>query len=54
MATGLRTITSTAVKSGLTTAVETGRPIVECIQEQATKELDAMPDNHFLNREKFM
>lgn len=54
MATDLQTITSTAVKNGLTIAVETGRPIVECIKEESEKEIKAMPKNHFLNREKFM
>ncbi|EDW84430.1 uncharacterized protein Dwil_GK13142 [Drosophila willistoni] len=50
----LRTISSVAVRMGLTNAVETGRPIVECIQEQVQLEKNALPANHFLNREKFM
>ncbi|XP_017472762.1 PREDICTED: acyl-CoA Delta(11) desaturase isoform X1 [Rhagoletis zephyria] len=54
MATDLRTISSVAVRKGLTTAVETGRPIVECIQEQATEEINEMPKNHYLNRDRFM
>ncbi|XP_054736898.1 acyl-CoA Delta-9 desaturase [Anastrepha obliqua] len=54
MASDLRTISSVAVRKGLTAAVETGRPIVECIQEQAAEEFNEMPKNHFLNRERFM
>ncbi|XP_065371302.1 acyl-CoA Delta-9 desaturase [Calliphora vicina] len=54
MAKDLRTISSTAVRNGLTEAVETGRPIVDCINEFARKEEKEMPKNHFLNREKFM
>lgn len=54
LAKDLRTISSTAVRNGLTEAVETGRPIVDCINEFAQKEEKEMPKNHFLNREKFM
>ncbi|CAD6992218.1 (11Z)-hexadec-11-enoyl-CoA conjugase [Ceratitis capitata] len=54
LATDLRTISSVAVRKGLTNAVETGRPIVECIQEQATEEMNEMPKNHYLNRDRFM
>ncbi|EDW99078.1 acyl-CoA Delta-9 desaturase [Drosophila yakuba] len=50
----LKTIGSVAVRLGLTKAVETGRPIVECIEEQVELEENALPANHFLNREKFM
>uniref|UniRef100_B3P7W9 GG11953 n=2 Tax=Drosophila erecta TaxID=7220 RepID=B3P7W9_DROER len=50
----LKTIGSLAVRQGLTKAVETGRPIVECIEEQVELEENALPVNHFLNREKFM
>lgn len=50
----LKTIGSVAVRQGLTKAVETGRPIVECIEEQVELEENALPANHFLNREKFM
>ncbi|KAH8409747.1 hypothetical protein KR222_003684 [Zaprionus bogoriensis] len=53
-ATDLRIISSTAVRSGLTVAVETKRLIAECIEEQAKKEQSELPANHFLNREKFM
>ncbi|KAM7363851.1 acyl-CoA Delta-9 desaturase [Cochliomyia hominivorax] len=54
LAKDLRTISSTAVRNGLTQAVETNRPIVDCINEFALKEEQEMPKNHFLNREKFM
>ncbi|XP_030559149.1 acyl-CoA Delta(11) desaturase [Drosophila novamexicana] len=54
MAKNLRTISSVAVRNGLTLAVETKRPIVECIEEQVKLEQNALPANHYLNREKFM
>jgi len=54
LAKDLLTISSVAVRNGLTVAVETNRPIVECIDEQAKLEQSALPANHFLNREKFM
>ncbi|EDV93159.1 acyl-CoA Delta-12 desaturase [Drosophila grimshawi] len=50
----LLTISSVAVRNGLTIAVDTKRPIVECIEEQRKLQQSAMPENHFLNREKFM
>ncbi|KAH8308164.1 hypothetical protein KR059_007488 [Drosophila kikkawai] len=50
----LKTIGSVVVRQGLTKAVETGRPIVECIEEEVQLEENALPTNHFLNREKFM
>lgn len=53
-ATDLKTISSTAVRNGLTEAVESGRPIVDCINEFAEKEQAQLPKNHFLNRNKFM
>ncbi|XP_073816809.1 acyl-CoA Delta-9 desaturase [Musca autumnalis] len=54
MASDLKTISSSAVRNGLTEAVETGRPIVDCINEHAEKEQSELPKNHFLNRNKFM
>lgn len=54
LASELRTISSTAVRHGLAMAVDTKRPIVECIEEQVKLEEQTLPANHFLNREKFM
>ncbi|XP_037956477.1 acyl-CoA desaturase isoform X2 [Teleopsis dalmanni] len=54
LATDLNTISSVAVRNGLTVAVETGRPILECIQEAGLRDMQLMPKNHFLNREKFL
>ncbi|KAL7728090.1 hypothetical protein ACLKA6_002236 [Drosophila palustris] len=54
LAKDLLTISSVAVRNGLTVAVDSKRPIVECIEEQVKLEQKAMPANHFLNREKFM
>ncbi|ALC47548.1 CG15531, partial [Drosophila busckii] len=54
LAKDLRTISSVAVRQGLTEAVETGLPIVDCIEKQVKLEEQTRPDNHYLNREKFM
>ncbi|XP_030371259.1 acyl-CoA desaturase 1 [Scaptodrosophila lebanonensis] len=54
LATDLRTISSVAVRKGLTQALDTDRPIVECIEEQVKLEENELPANHFLNRNKFM
>ncbi|KAH8359575.1 hypothetical protein KR093_007602 [Drosophila rubida] len=54
MASDLRTIPSVAVRQGMTVAVETKRPIVECVEEQVALAQKRMPEDHFLNREKFM
>lgn len=50
----LHTISSEAVRRGLTEAVEHNRPIVECIKEHVQREESTRPTNHFLNRDKFM
>lgn len=48
MATDLQTVTSNAVKAGLTKSVETGRPVVECLTETAKEDIARMPHDHFL------
>lgn len=48
LATDLQTVTSNAVKAGLTKSVETGRPVVECLTETAKEDIARMPHDHFL------
>lgn len=54
LAKDLHTVSSVAVRNGLTEAVEKNRPIIECINEQVKLEESLRPFNHFLNRDKFM
>jgi stearoyl-CoA desaturase (delta-9 desaturase) len=54
LAKNLYTISSIAVRKGLTVAIETNRPVTVCIQEAAKEEAEQMPPNHFLNRNAFM
>lgn len=51
MVTNLQTVTSEAVKKGLAKAVDTGRPIVECLKEAGDEELVHLPKEHYLMRE---
>ncbi|XP_055850709.1 acyl-CoA Delta-9 desaturase [Episyrphus balteatus] len=54
MATQLQTITTEAVRKGLTTAVESGKSIVECIKEAAVVEQAKLPEDHYLDKSKFL
>lgn len=54
MATDLQTVSSEAVRKGLTEAVETDKPIVECIEEAAKQEMKNLPQDHYLNKSKFL
>lgn len=53
MATNLQTMTSQAVKIGLTRAVDTGRPVEECLVESAKEEMEKMPHDHYLKTDKY-
>lgn len=53
-ATDLKTVTSDAVKMGLTAAVETGSDIVKCIESAACDEMKRLPVDHYLNKTKYM
>lgn len=53
-ATNLQTVTSEVVKQGLTRAVDTGRPVVECLVEVAKEDSNRLPYDHYLNPNKFM
>lgn len=54
VATDLKTITSDAVRVGLTNAVETDGDVVECIKSAAAIKQDELPSDHYLNASKFM
>lgn len=51
LATELKTVTTEAVKKGLAKAVDTGKPIVECLKEAGDEELLNIPKEHYLNPE---
>lgn len=53
-ATDLKTITSEAVRVGLTNAVETDGDVVECIKSAAAVKQEELPNDHYLNASKFM
>ena len=53
-ATDLKTITSDAVRIGLTNAVETDADVVECIKSAAAEQQTLLPSDHHLNASKFM
>ncbi|KAL5284325.1 hypothetical protein ACFFRR_006547 [Megaselia abdita] len=53
-ATNLKTITSEAVRVGLTNAVETDGDVVECIKSAAAVKQGELPNDHYLNASKFM
>lgn len=50
-ATELKTITSDAVRKGLALAVDTGREVVDCLQETSEEEMKKLPTDHYLSRE---
>lgn len=35
-------------------AVETDRPVVDCINEAANVEMENIPNDHYLNKNKYM
>lgn len=45
-ASGLVTISTAAVKKGLNMAVETGTPVVECLQKAGMEEMEQNPKEH--------
>lgn len=46
-------MTSESMKIGLTRAVDTGRPVVECLTEVGFERLEALPEEHYLNKNKY-
>lgn len=54
MASQLQTITTEAVRNGLTTAVVSGKSIVDCIKEAAVVEQEKLPEDHYLDNSKFL
>jgi stearoyl-CoA desaturase (Delta-9 desaturase) len=47
----LKTVTTDAVKKGLAKAVDTGRPVVDCLKQASEDELLTLPKEHYLVRE---
>lgn len=52
LASDLKTITSEAVRQGISTSVDTGRDLVECLKEAADKELEKLPTDFYLDATK--
>lgn len=52
IATNLQTMTSDAVKKGLTISVDTGKPIVDCLRDAGLKEMEERPKEHYLYNER--
>jgi stearoyl-CoA desaturase (Delta-9 desaturase) len=50
LATDLKTVTSEAIRAGLSTAVDTGREVVECLKEASEAEMLNLPADHYLKR----
>lgn len=53
IATELKTMTSESVKIGLTRAVDSGRPVVDCLTEVGYERMEALPEEHYLNKNKY-
>jgi stearoyl-CoA desaturase (Delta-9 desaturase) len=50
-ATDLKTVTTDAIKKGLAKAVDTGKPVVDCLTKASQEELLSIPKEHYLTRE---
>lgn len=50
-ATDLKTVTTDAIKKGLAKAVDTGKPVVDCLTQASEEELLVIPKEHYLVRE---
>lgn len=48
----LQTMTTDAVKKGLATAVDTSRPVVECLKEAASEEMFHLRKESYLQKER--
>lgn len=51
-ATELKTVTTDAIKKGLAKAVDTGRPVVDCLKETSDEEMISLPKEHYLINER--
>lgn len=49
----LKTMDSTAVKEALSMAVDTGKPLVECLNKVGLEHAKSIPDSHVLEFEKY-
>lgn len=50
-ASDLKTVTTDAIKKGLAKAVDTGKPVVDCLTQASEEELLTIPKEHYLTRE---
>lgn len=46
-------MTSDAVKTGLIRAVDTNRPVVDCLTEAGREALENIPKDHYLTKDKY-
>lgn len=53
-ATDLKTVTTDAVKIGLTRAVDTGKPVVDCLTQASEEEFKRVPKDHYLVPEQLL
>ncbi|XP_037027818.1 acyl-CoA desaturase [Bradysia coprophila] len=53
IATNLQTMTSDAVKTGLIRAVDTNRPVIDCLTEAGREALENIPDDHYLTKDRY-
>lgn len=53
LASDLKTMTSDACKVGLSRSVDTGRPLVECLNDAGVESMEKLPKNHYLNKDKY-
>lgn len=49
----LKTMTSDACKIGLSRSVDTGSPLIDCLTDAGNKSMEQLPNNHYLNKEKY-
>lgn len=48
----LKTVTTDAVKKGLAKAVDSGKPVIDCLKQASEEELLTLPKEHYLVREQ--
>lgn len=53
IASDLQTMTSEAVKTGLIRAVDTNRPVVDCLTEAGREALENIPKDHYLTKDRY-
>lgn len=46
-------MTTEAVKNGLTRAIDTARPVAECLAEVGKEEMKKLPNDFYLDSQKY-